>query len=197
MEHTVDLCGVEKAIHSDPELVWEVDPFSKRVVGVGAGLEIARHLPRRDPSSRDNPKSMWYKSAMREWESDLIQKYPSLFADYVGTTEPIRLEIAVQDGWAPIVENLSEKLTLLQVMTDSPELYRYAQIKQKLGTLRVYMTQTTEAMDAAISEAEVLALQTCELCGKPGTPRENRTWLWVGCSDCTEKRYPAKPQRSR
>ncbi|CAF4083722.1 unnamed protein product, partial [Adineta steineri] len=56
----------------------------------------------------------------------------------------------------------------------SPEAKQYAftQVKQKLGGLRTYMTNTTSAMKNAIDDAENKAARTCELCGEQGSANE-------------------------
>lgn len=76
------------------------------------------------------------------------------------------------NGWYKIIKDLSAKLESMieQYKKDHPneEWPRAAQVKEKYGTLRFYMTHSTDEMEKAIREAEELSAKTCEVCGKPG-----------------------------
>lgn len=60
---------------------------------------------------------------------------------------------------------------------------RAAQVKEKYGGLRFYMTSVNDEMRNLISEAEALSRKTCESCGKPGEARKGR-WLRTECDEC-------------
>lgn len=69
---------------------------------------------------------------------------------------------------------------------------RAAQVKEKFGGLRFYMEgPVTAEMAQHISAAEALSLETCEVCGKPGTQAEGY-WIKIKCDDC--KASNARPQ---
>jgi hypothetical protein len=55
---------------------------------------------------------------------------------------------------------------------------RAAQVKEKFGTLRFYMTHATEEMFELIEAAEAESEHTCESCGEPG---EIGGQGWVSC----------------
>ena len=55
---------------------------------------------------------------------------------------------------------------------------RAAQVKEKFGTLRFYMTHSTEEMDKIIGDAVQQSASTCEICGRPGHP-QRRGWLYT------------------
>ena len=56
------------------------------------------------------------------------------------------------------------------------------QVKEKFGTLRFYTNGTDDYISGAISMAESMSANICEVCGKPG--RTNVTgWLEVRCSE--------------
>lgn len=63
-----------------------------------------------------------------------------------------------------------------------------SQIKEKFGTLRVYMTHYLPEMEEAISEAERLSAITCEDCGQPGELRQGG-WLRTLCDECESKQF--------
>ena len=58
---------------------------------------------------------------------------------------------------------------------------RASQVKEKFGTLRFYMSTSSEEMEAIISAAEKRSAITCESCGKKGRVR-GRRWLYTACS---------------
>jgi RNA polymerase-binding transcription factor DksA len=58
-----------------------------------------------------------------------------------------------------------------------------AQVKEKFGGLRFYMTSENDEIRKLISEAEALSYETCEECGKPGEERDTR-WIRTLCDHC-------------
>ncbi len=60
---------------------------------------------------------------------------------------------------------------------------RAAQVKEKFGGLRFYMTFQNDEIRELISEAETLSYETCEECGNPGEERDVR-WVRTLCSHC-------------
>ncbi|CAF4224829.1 unnamed protein product [Adineta steineri] len=75
--------------------------------------------------------------------------------------------LCISDGWESILRQLCQQLTNILVNDmgldlASPEAKQYAftQVKQKLGGLRTYMTNTTPAMKNAIDDAEDKAART-------------------------------------
>jgi len=64
---------------------------------------------------------------------------------------------------------------------------RAIQIKEKLGTLRFYMSSQTKEMGALILDAERESSETCEACGRKGTHTSTSSgWLKVVCNTCSE-----------
>ncbi len=85
------------------------------------------------------------------------------------------------DGWEPIIRRLSEKLEAAIVAL--PEC-RAAQVKEKFGILRFYMTSSTDEMEQWIREAERESARTCEDCGAPGV-RTGKGWIRTLCGECS------------
>lgn len=71
--------------------------------------------------------------------------------------------------------------------TAEPWWPRAAQIKEKYGTLRFYLTFGTDEMYNITDEAERVSATTCETCGKKGKVR-GRGWLYTACGPCAKKR---------
>ena len=89
------------------------------------------------------------------------------------------------DGWYNIIYTLSEKLEniLLKMNLRERSEHTVAQVKEKFGTLRFYMTSATEEMHNAIRETEKQSTTTCEECGEVGRLRGGR-WLSTECDKC-------------
>ena len=81
-------------------------------------------------------------------------------------------------GWLPILDKLFGRLRAAGVTS-------LGQVKEKFGTLRVYVgaVDTHAVIDAAIREAEAESAVTCETCGAPGKLRVGG-WLTTSCDDC-------------
>ena len=120
-----------------------------------------------------------------EKQKALIDKYPKLFRQ-VGlppTVSCMAWGIECGEGWYPIIDKLSAKL--IEMYGDKIE---YAQIKEKFGTMRVYvdlLDKDIKLMDVfgIISEYEAMSGIICERCGKPASIRSIRGWLCTLCDE--------------
>ena len=61
-------------------------------------------------------------------------------------------------------------------------LFEVLQVKQKVGGLRFYVSQRTDAILQRIEIGESESLRTCEVCGKPGKWREGN-YIPTVCDD--------------
>ena len=88
------------------------------------------------------------------------------------------------EGWKPIIVRLLERLSLIEEELPSDERRTFAvvEIRQKFGTLNVYLSGgPTPAMSGAIDAAREASMVTCEVCGAPGTLAERHGWTSVKC----------------
>lgn len=60
-----------------------------------------------------------------------------------------------------------------------------AQVKEKFGGLRFYMTHGNDEIFSLISEAESKSYKTCEECGEPGDQKDTG-WVKTLCDSCHE-----------
>lgn len=97
-------------------------------------------------------------------------------------------------GWHPVIKKVLDKIS--QYNQDSPEDSRIFvdQVKEKFGTLRIYVTydnvpkETIKDINAAISEAENEARDTCEFCGtKENVGIRIKGWYTTMCEKCARK----------
>jgi hypothetical protein len=137
--------------------------------------------------------------------SKMIERHPRLFKGAVPA-----LGITTSPGWDGILRALFHDF---DVLLDDEQLkqFRFVQIKEKLGGLRVYyriggnleddlMSEKKtagsfrnsrsaflrELLDALISDAAKQALGTCEDCGEPGVLRQPGC-VRVVCDVCSRE----------
>jgi len=66
-----------------------------------------------------------------------------------------------------------------------------AQVKEKYGGLRFYMTLSNNEIRNLVTEAEVLSKKTCEFCGAEGSLRRDGWWHTL-CDSCNKDKINAK-----
>ena len=92
------------------------------------------------------------------------------------------------DGWEPLIRRLSEKLeaAISAMPVEARDACCASQVKEKFGTLRFYMSSSTEEMESWITQAEDESARTCEECGAPGELR-GRSWVYTACAEHERK----------
>lgn len=108
--------------------------------------------------------------------------------DFVYTSGDPRDDLMVfgfecDDGWKDILWELCEKIEIELRTTphDSSNPFRFLQVKQKYGTLRVYASWETDRISDLIQEAERKSCTTCEVCGDAGV-RSGDFWVKTLCA---------------
>lgn len=117
-------------------------------------------------------------------EDDLTQRYPLALADMRTDAPEAAWWFECAEGWRPIILELLERLEAEIAAQPAAErdAFRVVQVKEKFGTLRVYLAgQGTERMEAAIHSAEQASSKTCEVCGAPGELRSRNRWMLTRC----------------
>mgnify|MGYP001599407835 CR=1 FL=1 len=130
-----------------------------------------------------------------EHDKLLVQSFPLLYADRQASIRESCMGWGFEcgDGWFKLIWDLSEKLE--KIINNLPNYctwcgdsehqsicecgckkyesswIRAAQVKEKFGTLRFYMTSSIDEIDEHISVAEKLSSTTCENCGEAGIRR--------------------------
>lgn len=92
------------------------------------------------------------------------------------------------DGWYGILERLLVDIAAMSPPAD----FAILQVKEKYGTLRVYVSSASDAIFDRIDQAELESAATCEICGKPGKLRGTH-WVETLCDDCA-KEAPHDPR---
>ena len=119
----------------------------------------------------------------RELERKLCEDFPELFRDCTAPITHSLMPFGCEcgDGWEPIIREACAKLDV--VRRDRNATLRFVQIKEKFGSLRLYMTGYDDEVERIIMDAEENSERTCEDCGAPGMIREGG-WLRCQCDDC-------------
>lgn len=80
-------------------------------------------------------------------------------------------------GWAKLYEPL--------LLICEEEGVTVFQVKEKFGGLRFYVDiGDNELLGEMIDTAEIMSLNTCEMCGEPGTLKHRGYWLKTLCDSC-------------
>jgi len=114
-----------------------------------------------------------------ELQEQLHKRYPVLFA---GVNKDLRNSLMAfgcecGDGWYPLIDETCRRITEVD-----PEA-ELMQVKEKYGSLRMYLDGNDEAHDITY-EAEAKSERICEVCGADGRVRGGG-WLKVLCDGCS------------
>lgn len=127
---------------------------------------------------------MQYKKlSKKQFEKLLTEKFPLMYKDMYGDPQSTCMAFGLDGisiGWFDIIYNMSEKLEAIAASQSEDSRIKFAQIKEKFGTLRVYLNSSPEETDEAIKNAEELSSKTCIDCGDPGVLVKNG-WLVTLC----------------
>lgn len=114
------------------------------------------------------------------------QKYPNLFKEYP------RSGFHLPKGWEKLAHYLCNILE--RAIDRLPEEVRAgvqcAQVKEKFGGLRFYMTQETPYMSGAIAVVENMSYDVCDVCGEAGKLRHGG-WVRALCDAHHEENQKA------
>lgn len=134
----------------------------------------------------------------KEYNKQLCNKYPFLtwYGDplYTGYTEDhlpdyeYTWEDEVPDGWrAAFCPQMWEELKVILEKADYVNEFRFCQIKEKFGTLRLYYNDVPTSIFKEVSDWAMKYDQLSEtVCIKCGKPAQYMTlgWLTFVCKDC-------------
>jgi hypothetical protein len=121
------------------------------------------------------------------WQADLIARYPQLFNQELDGRVTAPGYPNTEDGWRDLIETAIGRIASAVTAVPGASL-KIGQIKQKFGTLRLYVVRRDklpEATCAAIEEAICLGKArsacTCETCGAEGRLYNKSGYLFTAC----------------
>ena len=115
-------------------------------------------------------------------EARLRDRHPALFRDLYGDPRETCMHRGLEcdDGWFGIIERLCRRLEEV-----APPGFKFTQVKEKFGSLRIYSTKGTEETQELIKGAMKESLGTCELCGSTrGVATRMVRWIKTVCDAC-------------
>lgn len=115
-------------------------------------------------------------------EKKLFKKFPQLFRDKdkPPTESLMCFGIEASDGWFKILFKLCQDI----MATNPDQNFRFSQIKEKYGCLRIYpMGGASEEIWELLDKAEVDSATICEQCGKPSR-MISAGWIYNMCNEC-------------
>ena len=130
--------------------------------------------------------------------TEFFEKYPSLFSLKDNKKEPIGIYgIECGNGWSDIIESLCFMIAQQERNIEGNNKYRaskgeqpveyepfrFTQIKEKFGGLRVYYYGGNEYTRGLVGMAESWSYHTCEKCGEKGKPNK-KGWIMTLCDNC-------------
>lgn len=122
-------------------------------------------------------------------EQQLIDKYPDLFKDKnkPETESLMCFGCECGDGWFQIIDAACRLIT--NHINGNPKFkdFRWMQIKEKYGTLRLYHLGPINNYTLGVTDmAEALSAVTCEVCGNAGKTRGGG-WISTLCDACATR----------
>jgi len=125
-------------------------------------------------------------------DNKLVKAFPLLYRDRHAHMSQTCMYwgFCCGSGWFDLIWKLSGQLErIISKMTpDMQKEFRAAQVKEKFGTLRFYMSSSTGKIGKLISAAESKSARTCENCGKGGKLCITKEgWYKILCTKCTAK----------
>ena len=136
------------------------------------------------------------------WQADLVARHPDLFNEESGGQISTPGFPSVGDGWRDLVETAIGRIATAVAAAPAGSL-QIGQIKEKFGTLRLYLDThkalpeaTSAAIDEAISLAEARSACTCEQCGQPGRLYDKGGYVFTACDQHAQgKAVEVRPGR--
>lgn len=102
---------------------------------------------------------------------------------------------SVGPGWRRLLEVFWAMMERNRDVADWRDV-AVVQVKEKFGTLRLYITGGTDRSYSVVDGIELASEAICEACGAPGRLRsETRSWILTLCDGCDA--LPSQALRAR
>ncbi|MCS3445936.1 MULTISPECIES: hypothetical protein [Bradyrhizobium] len=128
------------------------------------------------------------------WRVELIEAHRDHFAPPADT--PLAAQGAPEcgEGWRDLLDRMCVRIRA--AVQSGGGTFKFSQIKEKYGTLRVYWSgalspEATALVEEAIALAEARSATSCEVCGEPGRLYGDG-WLTTRCAAHAEGRAPVE-----
>jgi hypothetical protein len=118
----------------------------------------------------------------QETEDKIVAEFPEYFPDFRGdpTKTCLAWGLAVGEGWSNLFHQLCRDIKA----TNPPEGFKFEQVKEKFGGLRVYASGGTSEIGKLIDAAENDSYTICENCGTKEGVKSEGAWITTLCGNC-------------
>ena len=125
-----------------------------------------------------------------ELEQRLITEFPELFKDHdkPPTETLICFGCECSDGWFELIYTACKVIQSHIKYTPECPPFRFSQIKEKFGGLRLYSYGGDEFTSGVCSMAEAMSYKICEVTGERGQLCSTGHWLRTLAPEQAEKR---------
>lgn len=123
----------------------------------------------------------------KQLEKQLIERFPSFFVDMYKSPMETCLAFGCDcgNGWAKLIWDTCEEIEQYLKTHELGYNFKFEQIKQKFGGLRIYSNGDQTICDI-LDRAEDKSFHICEDCGKPGKPNTDG-WITTLCDECRDE----------
>lgn len=118
-------------------------------------------------------------------EQKLYEDFPTLFANRTERHSPMVFGCEIGDGWHGILRAACRCIGLHEEHKGTSS-FRFTQVKEKYGTLRLYHYGGDAYCEGVVDMAEAMSAITCERCGRPGKATVGG-WITTLCDSCCER----------
>lgn len=111
-------------------------------------------------------------------EVSLVREFPDIFRDHGKSSEETCMAWGCEhsDGWHGIIRALCRSISNHVKHSKVPIDFKFTQVKEKFGTLRVYTFGADDYISGCIRMAEEMSALTCEVTGSPGEMCRRGFW---------------------
>ena len=127
----------------------------------------------------------------QELDRELFDKYPEFFQGLKisKSITPIAFGFECGDGWFEILDKLMANMS--NYIKSLPKYKKFVvdivQVKEKFGTLRIYISEGDDKIYGLIRDAEIESSKTCEICGAKENVGRTQGWIVTCCKNCFEE----------
>ena len=178
--------GEIKSLEEMTELLYELKTKSNYPISADMINDIVKVVENRIKIRDENYKN--------EKNTDLIKKVRRAFEKIEESNTPkdpfSLFGIEHGYGWYGLTMPIIEEIRLHNNTNPDNQIY-IDQIKEKFGSLRIYVTGAPDYLDAMIKKAEYESEYICEICGARGKNERIDGWYRTLCEDHKKARQEA------
>ena len=111
-------------------------------------------------------------------EAKLAKDFPDMFRDFDKPPEESCMHWGCEhsDGWHSIIRALCMIISRHLGRTKQPADFKFLQVKEKFGALRIHAQGVDDFISGAIRMSEEMSVRTCEVTGHPGEMCRKGGW---------------------